>query len=212
VWGDTALIAVVLLVTAALAVFRIYWQQQSRSKAALAAAWLQAEESARLDALTGVANRRRFEEVLAAETSRAERRERAVSLVLIDLDHFKQVNDTYGHQVGDEVLVEAARRLHRSARVQDIVARFGGEEFAVVVVDAGNEPDLAAAAERFRLAIASEPFVLETGVVSVTASVGAAQMVCARPEDLVAAADAALYDAKRSGRDRTVVASSSSRV
>ncbi len=211
-WGEVALIAVVMPVTAALAVFRVYWWQQRRSKAALAEAWLQAEESARLDALTGVANRRRFEEVLTAETSRAERRDQALSLVLIDLDHFKQVNDTHGHQAGDEVLVEAARRLRRSSRVQDIVARFGGEEFAVVVVDAENELDLAGTGDRFRLAIASEPFALKSGRVSVTASVGAAQMFGAQPDELIAAADAALYEAKRLGRDRTVVLPSPPRV
>lgn len=165
-----------------------------------------AEANARLaalamtDPLTGLANHRAFHTGLLAEVERARRHGRPLALAVIDVDHFKQVNDTHGHQVGDGVLVEVARRLALAGRRGDLIARVGGEEFAWIVPEA----ELAAAegvAERARRAIAGATF---PGVGSLTVSVGVAEL---GPGDgaveLYGNADAALFAAKRSGRNRT---------
>ena len=154
------------------------------------------------DGLTGVANRRTFDETLAREVARAARTGEALSLVLIDVDHFKKVNDVHGHQVGDEVLRHVGRVLVDGARLADLPARYGGEEFAVILPGASSG-DALMIAERLRAAIASG------GPVSVTASAGVATVVAGRvtPDELVATADRALYAAKRAGRDRAVAAS-----
>jgi diguanylate cyclase (GGDEF)-like protein len=206
VWGMSAVAATLSPVAAAIAVFHWYVRRQARSRELLARARSEAEERARVDALTGVGNRRCFDETLTAEASRARRGGGAVSLVLLDLDHFKQFNDTHGHQAGDAVLVEAARRLQSCARAGDLVARYGGEEFAVIVDETDGEEGLLRAAERVRTAIAQESFVIGGLSLAVTASVGAARMTTPESDELIAAADEALYLAKRQGRNRTVVA------
>jgi diguanylate cyclase (GGDEF)-like protein len=154
---------------------------------------------ARVDVLTGVANRRALVEVLAAETSRAERFGHALSVVILDLDHFKQTNDLYGHAAGDELLRMVGGLLAEIARKGDTVARLGGEEFVAVL----PETDLDGArrlAERLRLAIENSA----VGEMRTTASFGVAAML---PDDtadtLLDAADGALYQAKRNGRNRT---------
>ncbi len=159
-------------------------------------------DQAGTDPLTGLANHRVFHERLRADFDRAARHGQALSLVLLDLDHFKRINDSHGHPVGDRVLVEVARRLGALARSVDTLARVGGEEFVWLL----PETDAAAArtaAERARLAIVGTPFP-EAG--RVTVSAGVAQMhPGASVDDLVRYADEALYWAKEKGRNTCVL-------
>lgn len=161
-----------------------------------------------VDALTGLFNRRYLEEILERELRRATRSEQSVGVMMLDLDHFKNFNDTYGHEAGDAVLRETAAFLKRSVRAEDIVCRFGGEEFVIILplADAGNTQ---VRAERIRSKL-HELTVLHQGksVGSVTMSVGVAAMPAHGESSraLLEAADAALYRAKREGRDRVVVA------
>lgn len=150
------------------------------------------------DGLTGVANRRTFDARLAAELERSVRSGQPVSLVLLDVDHFKRLNDTYGHQVGDSTLQRVARVLQAGARVVDLVARYGGEEF-VVVLPGTDAAAAVVVAERLRAAIEAMP-----GEPAITASLGVADFPVAALDaaDLVAAADEALYAAKQSGRNQ----------
>jgi diguanylate cyclase (GGDEF)-like protein len=160
------------------------------------------------DPLTGLLNRRRFEELALAEIDRALRYARPLSLLLIDLDHFKRVNDTYGHAVGDVTLKEAARRLLVAVRSTDRVARYGGEELAVLLPEtpAAEAQELA---ERLRRTIGGLPINHEGLDVRVTASLGVASFQAADGDiaHLINRADAALYVAKQQGRDRVVFAS-----
>lgn len=158
------------------------------------------------DELTGLLNRREFDRVLHDEQDRAKRFGHALSLLMIDVDHFKAINDTHGHPTGDVVLREVARRVASQTRDVDRVARFGGEEFALVLV----QTDRAAAqevAERVRQAVAASAIAGTNGpVLQLTVSVGVATL----PDDassaaaLVAAADKALYGAKAGGRNRVM--------
>jgi two-component system, cell cycle response regulator len=149
------------------------------------------------DPLTGVANRRAFDEGLAREMARARRHGEHLSLVLVDVDHFKRVNDVHGHQVGDDVLRHLGGRLRDAGRPMDLPARYGGEEFAVILPSCGPE-DALAVAERLRLAVVAD------APVAITASAGVATLHGGMDADgLVTAADRALYAAKRAGRDRT---------
>jgi diguanylate cyclase (GGDEF)-like protein len=162
-------------------------------------------EQAMVDPLTGTANRRGFDRVLAIELERSARRGHPCALVIVDLDDFKQVNDHHGHGVGDEVLVTLADRLRESVRSADTVARLGGEEFALLL----PETDLAGAiavAERARTAFALNGVRLKGGAnLVVTASFGAADFPASRDEaTLLSDADKALYTAKRLGKDRVV--------
>ena len=156
---------------------------------------------ARTDALTGLANHRAFRERLESDAARARRTGFPVSLVIVDLDRFKRVNDTWGHQAGDAVLREVARRLQASARRGDLPARIGGEELAWLLPDTGL-PAARDAAERLRRAIGELPI---PPVGTVTASLGVAELGPGGPDDLVRRADAALYRAKEGGRDACVV-------
>jgi diguanylate cyclase (GGDEF)-like protein len=155
------------------------------------------------DSLTGLANRWTFDEELALEWRRAERVGDPLGLILADLDNFKAVNDTYGHQVGDQVLRTVGQVLAAGVRQVDLAARYGGEEFAVIVPEA----DLAGAATlagRLRKALEDTQIGLPDGsTISVTASFGVASKdELPRAEELVAKADEALYEAKRSGKNR----------
>ncbi|MDI6105708.1 GGDEF domain-containing protein [Actinoplanes sp. NEAU-A12] len=158
------------------------------------------------DALTGVYTRRFLSEALRVESGRAARHGDLLAMLLVDVDHFKRINDTYGHPAGDQVLKEVAHRLREACRGTDVVARFGGEEFAVLVT--GEAPDgLAALAERLRKRIAGAPVLVDGHTaIAVTVSVGAAALPGeASTEQLLVAADDALYAAKRGGRNRVVM-------
>jgi two-component system, cell cycle response regulator len=164
------------------------------------------EEATRLsitDGLTGLWNRRLFDLRINEELQRAIRFQEPFGLLLVDLDHFKTVNDRFGHQAGDAVLVELARRLTDATREVDVVTRFGGEEFALILPKTPVEGTVRLA-EKVREVVAHEPFAAGSASIPVTVSVGAAGY----PEhglssaELLAAADAALYRAKENGRNR----------
>lgn len=156
------------------------------------------------DPLTGLLNRREFNRILAEETGRATRFGRQFSLVMLDLDHFKSVNDRYGHPGGDLVLVETASRILKTLRQVDRAARIGGEEMAVLLVELSHVEALEVA-QRIAEAIRGRPIVLEDGQqLVVTTSVGVATLPenGKTPEALIAGADKALYRAKGNGRNR----------
>ena len=164
-------------------------------------------ELAVTDALTGLHNRRYLDTHLKVLFQRAVVRGRPMSLCITDIDRFKSVNDAYGHDAGDEVLREFARRLRSTVRGADLACRYGGEEFVIVMPD--TPPELALmAAERLRVAVECEPFRLkEAGVdLHITASVGVSSTAwtTASPEALLKDADRGLYEAKSSGRNRVV--------
>ncbi len=158
------------------------------------------------DQLTGLLNRREFDRILAEETDRSQRFGHPVALVMVDIDHFKSINDTHGHPAGDEVLREVARRLRAGVRTVDRVARFGGEEFALLIM----ETDAAAALEAARRAcaeVAGTAVQVRTDLtLRLTVSAGAASLPsdAATGDAVVAAADKALYAAKAAGRNRAV--------
>jgi diguanylate cyclase (GGDEF)-like protein/PAS domain S-box-containing protein len=166
------------------------------------------EELATKDALTGLLNRRELSRVLAEELERAHRYHRSLAILWVDFDHFKKVNDSYGHAAGDLVLSTASRILDSSVRGVDSVGRFGGEEFVVVLPEMGQTEALDTA-ERLRQAVREKPVVLATGDrVSVTASIGVAVYPIhgASVEELSAEADKAMYRAKMQGRDCVAIA------
>jgi diguanylate cyclase (GGDEF)-like protein len=170
-------------------------------------------EQAVTDELTGLSNQRRFRELMAKEDERAHRFGHDLSLIMLDIDDFKQVNDEHGHLQGDEVLRMIGRVLDEESRGIDEPARYGGEEFALALPETGLGGAVELA-ERIRSRIESErvPGVDGGGPLHVTASLGAASMPAsaASAQDLVASADAALYEAKRAGKNRVATASARS--
>ena len=178
--------------------------------------WRLREENARLlaelrrmslsDALTGVGNRRAFDEALQSEIARARRQASGLALVLLDLDHFKRINDALGHPAGDEVLAAFAERLRSIIREADRLFRYGGEEFALLAA-AGSVSAGLAAAQRAVRATAAAPLPAAQRGVDVTCSAGVSLLAAddgPSGSALVARADAALYAAKRAGRNRAV--------
>jgi diguanylate cyclase (GGDEF)-like protein len=168
----------------------------------------QMERMATTDGLTGLFNHRTFQAKLDEALAQAKRYGRRCAVILTDIDHFKSVNDTYGHPMGDMVLKGVAKILKQKARDTDIVARYGGEEFAVVM----PETDLAGArviAERIRESVMAEVFQTEVGPLSVTLSIGVATFPdhADGKQSVVDLADQCLYHAKRHGRNQTVTAS-----
>lgn len=163
---------------------------------------LDAEQDARVDALTGLPNRRHCDDILGTGAWLSSR---ARSALLVDLDHFKSINDTYGHLVGDEVLREVGHRLARAVRKGDFVARWGGEEFCVLTLNAGA--GARGLAERLLAAIAGTAFSTSAGPMDVTASIGCVVLhdQISDAQALIGAADAAMYEAKRAGRNRVHV-------
>jgi diguanylate cyclase (GGDEF)-like protein len=160
------------------------------------------------DGLTGLLNRRELNRIMVDEAERSARFGRPFSLVMLDLDHFKRVNDEHGHAAGDQVLQETARRISAQLRKTDRVARFGGEEIAVLLIELGEEAAIEVA-ERLVEAVREEPYVLKDGTrLEVTISAGLATLPRAADsaEGLMEAADAALYRAKSTGRNRFEVA------
>jgi diguanylate cyclase (GGDEF)-like protein len=166
-------------------------------------------EAAVRDRLTGMHNRGYFDDRLVTEFAFVRRHSSQLSLLLIDLDNFKRVNDTYGHPIGDAILKAAAGKITESLRAEDVAARYGGEEFAVLA--RGTAADGARVlGQRLRTRISLAQVLTLQGVVQVTASIGVAVMNGAEsgyasPAELIAAADEALYAAKRNGRDQVVV-------
>jgi two-component system cell cycle response regulator len=162
----------------------------------------------RTDSLTGLHNRRHVEEYLIRLTSLARRNAEPIAVLIIDIDHFKLVNDGHGHHAGDAVLREVAERLVRSVRLEDMVGRWGGEEFLVVLPNTAAQA-AADLAERLRRVVADESYRLPGGAaMRVTISLGCAASVMDDAGTLVRSADAAMYEAKETGRNRVVVAAS----
>ncbi len=158
------------------------------------------------DQLTGLLNRREFDRIMAEEAERSRRFGHPLALVMVDIDHFKAVNDTHGHLAGDAVLREVAKTLTAQLRTVDRVARIGGEEFALVLVQTGRSA-ATEVAQRVVKAVAASPVIIESGVsLRLTISAGLAVL----PEDvswlelLIGAADRSLYAAKRGGRNRVM--------
>jgi len=167
------------------------------------------------DALTGVYNRRYMDRRLLEEIGRARRQAYRVSCMYIDIDWFKQVNDTYGHQAGDDVLREVAARIKAELRMSDALGRFGGEEFVVLLIDADLD-SASMVAQRIRASVADRPFVLPDGQsLALSVSIGVATLddferdhaIEGVAQQLVAQADQALYQAKEGGRNRVVARS-----
>ncbi len=163
----------------------------------------QMEKQAERDELTGLYNRRGFALQGEKEVGRARRYQRPLALILFDIDHFKNVNDLYGHLIGDHVLRVLTERVTRTTRATDFVCRYGGEEFIVLMPEANREEGLAMA-ERLRQEISGMTIVTDVGTLSLTVSLGVAAL---RPEEeenlegLIARADRAMYQAKAAGRN-----------
>ena len=158
-------------------------------------------QMAKYDGLTGLANRSLFMEFLSASLARSERRSRSTAVLFLDLDHFKQVNDTLGHDVGDDLLASVAERLHGCVREGDLIARLGGDEFAIVLDDVARADDVKLVAEKIVESI-SKPHSLAGRELHVSTSVGVATWPeCGKDStELVKAADTAMYVAKKAGR------------
>jgi len=158
------------------------------------------------DSLTGLYNRRHLMGTLASEVQRSRRLRRSFSVLLADVDKFKQYNDTHGHLAGDAALVKIAEVFRRTTRAVDCVARYGGEEFVVMLLEA-NMATAALVGERIRARVAEQ----DLGLGSLTVSIGLAEYPDGgeTPEELIATADAAMYEAKGAGRNRVVMAGTS---
>lgn len=212
--GDTTLKAVIGVVSSKANAFGKDELEELRTIAGMMAPALdnavthrQVNELSRTDGLTGLLNHRFFQIVLDGKLNNLERGYfKSLAVIMVDGDRFKKVNDTYGHQVGDEVLVEIGRRLKSGVRKNDAVARYGGEEFAVVLDNAG-EKEAREIAEKMRRLIRSQPFSTTAGKIQVTASIGFSVRtgtVDIDKKELLGYADQALYQAKAAGRDRVV--------
>lgn len=167
-------------------------------------------ELATLDPLTGLYNRREMTRLLEEEIARASRYRRELALLWIDFDHFKVINDSFGHAAGDAVLRNVSERMRTGIRSVDVIGRFGGEEFVVLLPEMGVE-DALETAERLRLLVGSRPVPLETGdAATLTISIGVAvfPMHGHSPDSLCAAADKAMYRAKEAGRNCVIMAPS----
>jgi two-component system cell cycle response regulator len=158
------------------------------------------EVQAATDSLTGLCNRRAIDGQLARALAAATRHGRAIAVLMLDLDHFKQINDVHGHHAGDEVLAAVADRLRARTRTEDTLGRWGGEEF-MIITDQTDADGAAVLAEELRAAIAGEPILLDGESIDITASVGWALWNGDTEEELVRRADRALYAAKDAGRN-----------
>jgi diguanylate cyclase (GGDEF)-like protein len=168
---------------------------------------MQAKLQAKTDSLTGIANHRMFHETLEREIARADRSSRSFCLALIDIDNFKKINDKWGHQVGDAVLIDLTKRVGLQNRRGDMLARYGGEEFALLLTDTPLDGGRILA-ERVCAAIAGRPFTLAQTSIPYTISMGLSeyQGCNPRPKDiLIGDADAALYESKQNGKNRVSI-------
>ena len=159
-----------------------------------------------VDGLTQVFNRRYFEDAIERELSRSRRYTRPLSLVLLDIDHFKKINDTYGHLAGDAVLKEVALTVRSRTRREDVFARFGGEEFALLLPEVDQKGALQLA-EKARKLVEKHSFIFDGEDIPVTMSAGVATLVkkSENPAELIRRADEKLYEAKTGGRNRVAV-------
>lgn len=168
----------------------------------------QLEQLAFLDGLTGLYNHRYFQENLTKELKRSKRYNRSFSLIMFDIDHFKQVNDTFGHPAGDQVLTNMAEQMGQSVRPNDILARYGGEEFVAILPETGSA-GLERCAERLRLCVESLTTVVRDTSIQVTISCGGTVFNPAMSEitkqDLIDTIDRALYQSKDNGRNRVTI-------
>lgn len=172
----------------------------------LMAAQARLREQAMRDPLTGIWNRAYILDLLERELDRARRIATPLGLLMIDLDHFKRLNDTRGHQFGDHALRAFAVRVQAAVRSYDAMGRYGGEEFLILAPGCG-EPELLAQAERFRACVSSAPFNIDGVSIPLTVSIGASCVESGSRVaslELIRAADDALYEAKRTGRNRVV--------
>jgi diguanylate cyclase (GGDEF)-like protein len=163
------------------------------------------ETEATRDSLTGLWNRRSILDLLRRELARADREQQPLSAVMIDVDHFKRINDSVGHSAGDEVLMEVTRRVASALRTADVFGRIGGEEFLIILCP-GDEQTASEVMERARHACESEPIHVDAGLFNVTISLGAAvvnQVGGVDFSDILKTADHALYRAKEGGRNRS---------
>jgi diguanylate cyclase (GGDEF)-like protein len=162
-------------------------------------------ESSIIDGLTGALNRKHFDDRLIGELAFAKRHKAEVSLLILDVDHFKEVNDRLGHLAGDSILRQLALKIRDALRVEDVFARYGGEEFAIIARGIDRQGALAFA-ERVRNLVALTPFLFETTPVPITVSIGVATLHECRDasvDQLITLADSRLYVAKASGRNCT---------
>ncbi len=162
-------------------------------------------EQSRTDTLTGLANYRAFREALGQEIERTQRSDQPTSLIMLDIDHFKQVNDSWGHEVGNRALVHIASLMVQTVRKLDIPCRYGGEEFAVILPDT-DLPASLPVAERLREAIAAHPVPVAGQKLALTVSLGLSSYTTKEKktaEELIEEADKHLYQAKERGRNRT---------
>ncbi len=162
-------------------------------------------DQAHRDGLTGVHNRRFFDQTIRAYVNEFKSKRASFGLLLLDLDHFKKINDNFGHEVGDLVLKEVCVRMKALIREHDVFARIGGEEFAVIATFAGNE-QLPIIAERYRTQIEALQIPVGDTIINPTVSIGAAvNKGVDNPDELFNVADARLYEAKRAGRNRVSI-------
>ncbi|MEM8925086.1 MAG: GGDEF domain-containing protein [Actinomycetota bacterium] len=208
--GDIMMSAATQLTRLSLDVASALAQEQQRNTE-LTEENQQLTEQASTDPLTGLPNRRTFDAYLSNQIAGRRRNDRtgALGMIIVDLDHFKSINDNFGHAVGDEVLQEVGERIKNGTRRAELSARVGGEEFALVLPQTSDE-ELTMVAERFRGLIGEEPIETAMGPLTVTASLGAAMTADVGDDDitrkLYESADRALYTSKSEGRDRVTVA------
>jgi diguanylate cyclase (GGDEF)-like protein len=202
------LVSVALITMVSQSTRRVLERREFEARAAQARLLAEVEALATTDALTGLWNRRQVLRLAQDAKLRSDRYGHPLSIVLLDIDRFKSVNDTWGHSVGDEVIAEVARRIQASLRATDFAGRYAGEEFLVVLPETEAEFAAEVVAERLRAAVASVRVRSAAGLLPVTISLGVARALPAA-EPLGAAidrADAALYAAKRGGRDQVALA------
>jgi diguanylate cyclase (GGDEF)-like protein len=175
-----------------------------------AALFARVQELAATDELTGIANRRHFFELGERDLAAAVRHNRPLAAAMVDIDHFKAVNDTHGHPTGDDVIRGVAGRLAAQIRTEDIIGRYGGEEFALLLPYAATQPEIF---ERLRRAICATPVPTRSGPLTISVSIGVAYLSPAEQtlDELLARADSGLYLAKESGRNRVEITQSTAR-
>lgn len=185
-------------------------QKLKRAYAKLQKAYQKLRIMAVTDALTGILNRRALFERIGIEVNKACREESGLCLIMLDIDHFKELNDQYGHLIGDEILTEVAKRLKSQIRPYDLLGRYGGEEFLIAILGASEEVG-ESIAERLRASISENEFVIDDKRIKITVSLGLVYAKMARDdkvdeifENLLRAADQALYKAKEMGRNKVV--------